>query len=375
MATVTNLKQQVISVPSVTKTQGSTLYSYTSPSTRITFNAFTTNALTNNTGITISYRVSSNNGGVATVTKGTGNRDNLVDITVTTPGDFILTGSSPKNNNWTAASNSIKFVCKRQQTISATLNLGPYTCGTTTTIPVATATSGLPVTITVTNGSGQATVNSATRLLSLRKLGTIKVNYTQSGNNQFHAAPTRISTDITIASPATITRTFTLQYQTGGRTPFKTFDLAAQIKNQFAEFRNANLTDFRPEPTQVGFIKLGYVVEKCTGRTCTESVELIAQKPSTVKIEYPGARWLGSTTFQNAYKVNLYLRDNPSLGETERFALLNPKGEFCTYNIAKPIYVSSFNSVGIQGVVWRLRCVNASNCDQVIIFNVKVNYI
>jgi hypothetical protein len=374
MSIVTAKKTQIISVSSITNTQSSRLYSYNSPSTIITFNAFTSNA-----AIAINYTVSSSNGGVATVTKGTGNRANLVDITVTTPGDFILTGSNSGSNAWTAATKSIQFVCKRQQTISATLNLGPYTCGTTTTLSAGTATSGLPVTITVTNGTGQATINSATRLLSLLKIGTIKINYTQGGNNQFHAAPTRTSTNITIAPPATITRTFTLQYQTGGTTAFKTFDLAAQIKNQFAEFRNANLTDFRPEPTQVGFIKLGYVVDKCTGRrpfiTCTPSIQLAPQQASTVNIEYPSAAYLGSTSLSNAYKVNLYLRDNPNVGETERFALLNSQGQFSSYRIAKPVYVSSFNSLGIEGVIWRLRCVNASNCNQVIIFNVKVNYI
>lgn len=132
---------------------------------------------TASSGLGVSYTVS----GPASISGTT--------LTITGAGTVVVTASQAGNGNYNAATSVTQtiVVAKANQTISftglpATANFGssgPYAVS-------ATASSGLPVTFTVT---GPATLKGTPLTLRFTGPGTVTVTASQAGNGNYNAAP------------------------------------------------------------------------------------------------------------------------------------------------------------------------------------------
>ena len=149
---------------------------------------------TSTSGLTVSFSVTS---GPASVT-GNG-------LTLTGAGTVVLAAGQGGNNTYapaTPVSQSI-IVNPGPQTITFPAPASPVVYSTAPIALSATASSGQPVTFTVT--SGPATVSGST--LTLTGAGTVVIAANQAGNSNYNAAPT-VSQSIT-ATPAAQTINFT----------------------------------------------------------------------------------------------------------------------------------------------------------------------
>lgn len=430
-------RNQIISIPPAATTVLNTAHVFTGQARTIRFNQFTSNA----GNVIIAYSITpildaQRRGGVASISNTV---KGFVDVTVTAPGSFTITATQGGTNTFNSTSISSTLNCKLTQSIIPPTNLlNTYACGASATIPLGSAVdrngaaSGLPMTARVINGTGEATLTVTT--LRLTKSGTFQLQFNQSGDYRYYPATfTRAgvttvgatSSNLTINAPATVTRVFRMQYQTEGTTPFKEFNIIQQIRNQYPALANQNLTNFRPWAVDLpvsdsfGFTEnwtVGYVTDTCQtflGKptdNCTSSVSKTG-KVGTVKLRTAsfGAEReplsntkpiSQSVTWNNAYKVNLLLREsNINTTENRTFALFRPNGDFTSYRVGKSTFNrNSFSSIGvtiaipnstveisngisrpantpINNIVWGIECDNASNCNQTLRFLVSINYV
>jgi hypothetical protein len=419
-------RNQIISIPPAATTVLNTAHVFTGQPRTIRFNQFTSNA----GNVIIAYSITpildaKRRGGVASISttvKG------FVDVTVNQPGSFTITARQGGTNTFNSTTISRTLNCKLTQSIIPPTNLlNTYPCGVTT-IPLGSATSGLPITAKVINGTGAATVSG--NRLRLTRTGTFQLQFNQSGDYRYYPATfTRAgvttvgATSSNLNGPAPVTRVFNMQYQTEGTTPFKEFNIIQQIRSQYPALANQNLTNFRPWAIDLPVVNsfglaetwtVGYVTDTCQtsgGRptdNCTSSVSKTG-KVGTVKLRTAsfGAEReplsntkpiFGSVTWDNAYKVNLLLREsNANTVENRTFALFRPNGDFTSYRVGKStLNRNSFPSIGvtitmptpvltssgtvaantaINNIVWGFECDNASNCNQTLRFLVSINYV
>jgi hypothetical protein len=417
-------RNQIISIPPAATTVLNTAHVFTGQPRTIRFNQFTTSAGNLPITYTITPILVNKLGGAATITTRTG----FVDVTVTQPGSFTITARQAGNATFNPTTISRTLNCKLTQSIIPPTNLlNTYACGVTT-IPLGSATSGLPITAKVINGTGAATVSG--NRLTLTRTGTFQLQFNQSGDYRYYPATfTRAgvttvgATSSNLNGPAPVTRVFNMQYQTEGTTPFKEFNIIQQIRSQYPALANQNLTNFRPWAVDLpvsdsfGFTEnwtVGYVTDTCQtflGKptdNCTSSVSKTG-KVGTVKLRTAsfGAEReplsntkpiSQSVTWNNAYKVNLLLREsNINTTENRTFALFRPNGDFTSYRVGKSTFNrNSFPSIGvtitmptpvltssgtvaantaINNIVWGFECDNTSSCNQTLRFLVSINYV
>jgi len=130
---------------------------------------------TASSGLTVNFSVTS---GPATVSGNT--------LTIIGAGTVVVTASQPGNAVYapaTAVSCSIA-VNKASQTINFPAPTSPVTYGVAPFTLSATASSGLPVTFTVTSGPGTVSGN----ILTITGAGTVVVTASQAGNANYNAA-------------------------------------------------------------------------------------------------------------------------------------------------------------------------------------------
>jgi len=121
------------------------------------------------------------------------------------------------------ASTSATFVLtnnKETQTINFTQPTSPVTYGVGPITLVATATSNLPVTFSV---SGPATLNGST--LTITGAGTVQITATQAGNSTY-AAATAVADSITVNKQLTVT---TVSANPTSITPIQSVTLTASV--------------------------------------------------------------------------------------------------------------------------------------------------
>ena len=143
---------------------------------------YTLNA-TASSGLGVSFTSSDSSkvsitGNVATFISG-----GTVQITANQGGNSIYDAASAVTQNLTVIDDTLQT-----QTITWTQDLSSLSFGTADTNMTATATSNLPITYTVTSGSGVVQVNGT--LLKIVGAGSATVTASQNGDGQWAAAPT-----------------------------------------------------------------------------------------------------------------------------------------------------------------------------------------
>jgi hypothetical protein len=184
-------------VRTIVVNQASQTITFPQPTTPITYTPGGTVTLTAtaNSGLAVAYSVT----GPATVSGST--------LTITGAGNVMVTASQGGNANYTAATpvSQTIIVNPANQTITFTAPTSPVNYGVAPITLVATASSGLAVTFTVTSGPG--TIAAGTNTLTVTGAGTIVVAASQTGNANYNAATT-VSQTI-VVNPASQTITFT----------------------------------------------------------------------------------------------------------------------------------------------------------------------
>jgi hypothetical protein len=140
-------------------------------------------------------------------------------VTITSSGTVVLAANQAGNANYNAATEvTTSFtVSKAAQTIAAITSIGNKIYGDGSFIITApTATSGLPVTLSVK--SGPATISGNT--VTLTGAGTVELAANQLGNAE-HAAATEVTTSFTVSKASqTIADFASLENKTLGDEPF-----------------------------------------------------------------------------------------------------------------------------------------------------------
>ena len=154
---------------------------------------------TTSSGLAVIYTVT----GPATISGST--------LTITGAGSVTVTASQPGDSNYSPAASVARTftVAKGSQTITFP-PIAPQTVGNPPVTLAATATSGLPVTYTV---SGPATISG--NLLTVTGAGTVTVTAVQAGNANINAA-TSVSQSVVVKANQTITFTAVAPQTFGG---------------------------------------------------------------------------------------------------------------------------------------------------------------
>jgi hypothetical protein len=118
-------------------------------------------------------------------------------LTITGAGTVVVTASQPGNTNYKAATpvSQTIIVNKASQTITFTLSAGVDYGVAPIALPVD-ASSGLPITYTVTSGPGTITGTAAAPTLTITASGTVKVTASQAGNANYNAAASVTATTV-----------------------------------------------------------------------------------------------------------------------------------------------------------------------------------
>ena len=116
-------------------------------------------------------------------------------------GQTLSVSFAPSSSNYSTANGSVLItVNKASQTITFTLPAGVNYGVAPIALP-ATASSGLPITYTVTSGPGTITGTAAAPTLTITGSGTVKVTASQAGNGNYLAATSVTATTVVTAVP------------------------------------------------------------------------------------------------------------------------------------------------------------------------------
>jgi hypothetical protein len=128
-------------------------------------------------------------------------------VTIKGAGTAVITATQAASGNWSsAATNATLTVTKASNTIAAFTAIAAKTYSTSPVVfTVPTATSKLPVTVTVLSGPGQML---DTNKVSLTGAGTVTLAANQPGNSNYLAA-TQVTTSFTVAKATQTIAAFT----------------------------------------------------------------------------------------------------------------------------------------------------------------------
>ncbi len=156
-------------------------FTSTAPGSASVGGATYTPTATATSGLAVTITVDASSSGVCSITGGV--------VSFQGPGTCTLDANQAGNATWNAAPQVQQgFTVKRTQTISFTSTApGGATVGGSTYTPTATATSGLPVTITVDAlSSGVCSITGG--VVSFQSVGTCTLDANQAGNATYYAA-------------------------------------------------------------------------------------------------------------------------------------------------------------------------------------------